>query len=402
MAASIYSRAASLLAACSLAGCVANLDVTRINSDQQKPNNVWVFFTVENGDEPVAGLQAEDFEIYEDNGLVSKYESQQTIQNPEVAAVMYTMLLLDMSGSVTESGQSDALADAAVVFSERVGKTQKVGVYAFDGSEKLHSVTPFTETQGSVEGGIEGLRGYQPKDPSTNLHGAIPLALDELTEALQKDKRPIKMGTLVVFTDGTDRAGRVSRDEMIESLNDEEHARYEVYAIGVGAELEEKQLEDIGRDGTEMASDPGKVREAFEKVAQRIEAHTKRFYLLSYCTPARKGEHTVRVEAVTRNEKGKVDGRGSTEYGFTADGFGPPPQCDPNREPKFSLERVDPVRDEDDDKPKRGARTKRRTARAPGSDSDSSASSGGGKASVRASGSGGSRSSKPPPRSPGG
>ena len=402
MAASIFTRAASLLAACSLAGCVANLEVTRINSDQQKPNNVWVFFTVENDGEPVAGLQAEDFEIYEDNGLVSKYESQQTIQNPEVAAVMYTMLLLDMSGSVTESGQSDALADAAVVFSERVGKTQKVGVYAFDGAEKLHSVTPFTETQGSVEGGIEGLRGYQPKDPSTNLHGAIPLALDELSEALEKDKRPIKMGTLVVFTDGTDRAGRVSRDEMIESLNSEDHGRYEVYAIGVGAELEQKQLQDIGRDGTEMASDPGKVRDAFEKVAAKIEAHTKRFYLLSYCTPARKGEHTVRVDAVTRNEKGKVDGRGSTEYGFVADGFGPPPQCDPNREPKFSLERVDPLPSEEQDQPKRG-RTKRRTTRSPGSDSDSSASSGGGKASVRASGSGGSgKKSKPPPRSPGG
>lgn len=395
MAASIFTRAASLLAACSLVGCVANLEVTRINSEQQKPNNVWVFFTVENDGEPVAGLEADDFEIYEDEALVSKYESQQVIQNPEVAAVMYTMLLLDMSGSVTESGQSDLLADAAVVFSERVGKTQKVGVYAFDGSEKLHSVTPFTETAGSVEGGIEGLRGYQPKDPSTNLHGAIPLALDELQEALDKDKRPIKMGTLVVFTDGTDRAGRVTREEMLEALNSEDHGRYEVYAIGVGAELEEKQLEDIGRDGTEMASDPGKVREAFEKVAQKIEAHTKRFYLLSYCTPARKGDHSVRVEAVTRNEKGRVDGRGSTAYDFNADKFGPPPQCDPNREPKFSLERVDPLPSEEEDQPKRRGRTKRRTARSPGTDSD---------ASVRASGSASSskRSSKPPPRTPGG
>jgi hypothetical protein len=388
-----------------LAGCVSNLEVTRINSDQQKPNNVWVFYTVEDDGEPVANLQADDFEIYEDEALVSKYESKQTIQNPEVAAVMYTMLLLDMSGSVTESGQSDLLADAAVVFSEKVGKSQKVGVYAFDGAEKLHSVTPFTETAGSVEGGIEGLRGYQPKDPSTNLHGAIPLALDELTEALNKDKRPIKMGTLVVFTDGTDRAGRVTREEMLESLDDETHAHYEIYAIGVGAELEEKQLEEIGRDGTEMASDPGKVREAFEKVAQRIEDQTKRFYLLSYCTPARKGDHTVRVEAVRRNQKGKVDGRGSTEYGFSATDFGPPPDCDPNREPKFSLERVDPVHEEDGDQPSRKRSGKRRTARSPGSDTSSDASSGGGSASARASGSAGSRKksgSKPPPRSPGG
>ncbi|MBC8073259.1 MAG: VWA domain-containing protein [Deltaproteobacteria bacterium] len=394
---SISSCILAALAACTLAACAGNLDVTRINSEQRKPNNVWVFFTVEKHGEPVAGLQAEDFEIYEDNSLVSKYESQQVIQNPEVAAVMYTMLLLDMSGSVTESGQADMLADAAVVFSERVGKTQKVGVYAFDGAEKLHSVTPFTEAQGSVEGGIDGLRGYQPKDPSTNLHGAIGLGLAELKEALDKDERPLKFGTLVVFTDGTDRAGRVSRDEMLAEMRSDEYGRYEIYAIGVGAELEEKQLGEIGRDGTELATDPGKVREAFEKVAARIEAHTGRFYLLSYCTPARKGSHTVRVEAITRSEKGRKNGSGSTEYEFSAEGFGPPPQCDPQREPKFSLERVDQLPEDDDGRARGRSRGRSSSgARSPGS---TSGSSGGGKASGSA---GTSKSSKPAPRSPGG
>ena len=96
--------AVALVASLSLAGCA--LTVTRLNSAQKKPNNVWVFFTVEKGDEPVAGLQAEDFQIYEDDELVSVYESKQVIQNPEVAAVMYTMLLLDVSGSITESGSA--------------------------------------------------------------------------------------------------------------------------------------------------------------------------------------------------------------------------------------------------------------------------------------------------------
>src|SRR5689334_5656953 len=114
-------------------GC-GGLQVKLVNSAQRKPSNVWVFFTVDRGrDDPVGGLGADDFRIYEDGDLVSKYESKQTIQNPEVAAVMVTMLLVDMSGSVTESGQADALVDAAQSFAERVGKTQKVGVYAFDG-----------------------------------------------------------------------------------------------------------------------------------------------------------------------------------------------------------------------------------------------------------------------------
>jgi hypothetical protein len=320
------------LAASILTGCGGSLQVTRVKSDQEKPNNVWVFFTVEKGKEPVGGLAASDFEVYEDDQLVSKYESKQTIQNPEVAAVMYTLLLLDMSGSVTESGQANLLVDAAEKFSERVGKTQKVGVYAFDGAEKIHPVVPFTETQGTVEGGLEGLRSYKPKDPSTNLNGAIVQALETLRKHLDEDRRPLKFGTLVVFTDGTDRAARVTHEQLTDAMKKKEYDTFEIFGIGVGAELEKGQLEDIGRDGTELASDPKKVQEAFDKVAARIESHTKRFYLLSYCSPSRNGTHKVKILA--KSEQGK----GALEYAFDATGFGPPPACDPERKPAFTLD----------------------------------------------------------------
>jgi hypothetical protein len=320
-----------------LTGCGGGLSVTRVNSAQRKPNNVWVFFTVDKGrKDPVGGLTADDFAIYEDGGLVSKFESKQVIQNPEVAAVMYTLLLVDMSGSVTESGQADALVDAAKSFTDQVGKHQKVGVYAFDGEEKLHSVVPFTEAQGSVQGGLDGLRKYKAKDPSTNLHGAVVEALRELKTSLDREKKPLKFGTLVVFTDGTDRAARMSREEMKREVNDEKYQNYEMFAIGVGAEMEKAHLEDIGKDGTELASDQAKVKEAFDKMAAKIEAHTKRFYLLSYCSPARKGEHLVRIEANRRDPKES----GSLEYKFVADGFGPPPDCDPNAPPTFDMKAV--------------------------------------------------------------
>jgi hypothetical protein len=324
---------AAMALSLSLVACGGGLTVTRINSAQKKPNNVWVFFTVEKDDEPVGGLTADDFQIYEDDELVSKFESKQTIQNPEVAAVMYTMLLLDFSGSITEADQADAIVDAAKLFSERVGKTQKVGVYIFDGSEKIHSVVPFTEAQGSVEGGLEGLRKYKPKDPSTNLHGAVIEGIRELKEELDKDKKPLKFGTLVVFSDGTDRAARFTRDQMKEELDKDAYENYEMFAIGVGAEIAKAKLDDIGRDGTELATDQAKVKEAFEKVAARIERHMKRFYLLSYCTPARKGQHEVRIEAHSKDPKGS----GETEYSFNADGFGPPPDCNPNTPPAFEL-----------------------------------------------------------------
>jgi hypothetical protein len=238
-----------------------------------------------------------------------------------------------MSGSITEAGQADALVDAAKSFSEKVGKTQKVGVYAFDGEAKIHSVVPFTEATGSVQGGLEGLRKYKPKDPSTNLHGGVMEGIRELKKQLDKEKKPLKFGTLVVFSDGTDRAARFTRDEMKTELIKAEYADYEIYAIGVGAEIKKAGLGDIGRDGTELATESTGVKEAFAKVADRIERHTKRFYLLSYCTPARKGTHTVRIVANSKNPKGS----GDLEWDFNADGFGPPPECDPNTPPVFPL-----------------------------------------------------------------
>ena len=324
-------------------GCAGTLKMSLVNSEQRKPNNVWVFFTAEKGKEPVGGLSADRFQIYEDDALVSPFESKQVIQNPDVAAVMYTLLLLDVSGSITESGQIEQLVDAAEMFIERVGQTQKVAVYAFDGEDKIHAIVPFTQTEQALKGGLEGLRHYKARDPSTNLHGAVVQGLERLKQDLSKDQRPLKFGTLVVFSDGADRAARVSRDDMRTAIADKSYDHFELFAIGIGepAELEQAQLSDIGRDGTEQGADRAKVKEAFDRIAAKIESHSKRFYLLSYCTPARNGEHIVRIQI--NDEK---LGRGALEYSFQAAGFGPPPACDPERKPTFSLKDVSKAAEE--------------------------------------------------------
>ena len=47
----------------------------------------------------------------------------------------------------------------------------------------------------------------------------------------------------------------------------------------------------------------------------------------------------MQISATRTNEKGKKDGGGSLEYAFSADKFGPPPACDPNRKPTFRLDK---------------------------------------------------------------
>ncbi len=316
-------------------GCVG-LHLTTIKATNSKPSNVAVYFKVEtrSGD-PVGGLTADRFKIFEDDNLVSQYESKQTILNPEVAAVHYTMLLVDMSGSVSESGTGETLVQAVGTFTERVEKEQKVGIYAFDGSPDLYPIVPFTDQPGNAKAGVQQLATFKPKDPSTNLNGAIVKALDELDNSLGKAPQPLKFGTLVIFTDGTDRANRVPADTMRQHITEKP---FDVFAIGLGAEIQEKQLNQIGKSGTAMAVDRTAVVKAFDDIGAKVDAKTKSYYLLSYCSPARAGKHQVRIQADFTAE-GKSAQTGSLESDFDATGFAP--GCDPNTPPTFDVTKGD-------------------------------------------------------------
>lgn len=350
------------LAVASLAfttGCGGGLSLTPIRSAQKRPSNVAIYFKVQGpGGAPVGGLAADAFRIYEDGSLVSPFESKQVILNPEVAAAHYTLLLVDMSGSVSESGSAQVVVDAASTFVERVEASQKVAVFAFDGSPEVHPIAPF-QSAGGAKGGVRALATYKPSDPSTNLNGAVMKGLTELKQALDRDPAPMKFGTLVVFTDGTDRAARVSKDDMKKAIRD---SQYDVFAIGLGAELKEGVLGDIGKDGTAHAENRDAVVKAFDSIAQRVEGQTKSYYLLGYCSPARAGKHKVTIEAVVKGEGGKGERTGQTSAEFDATGFGP--GCDPKTPPTFDVTKGDALapppskekekdRDKDkDDKPK--------------------------------------------------
>src|SRR6185436_577563 len=222
--------------------------------------------------------------------------------------------LVDMSGSFTESDQVPALQAAATELVSQVeGSSQRVAVYAFDGEEEIHEIVGFT-TGGGATSGVARLGGFHPQDPSTNLHGAVVQGLATLDEALSHSQVPLRFGTLVVFTAGTDHAARVSRGDMGHAIDE---STYDVFAIGVGTEIDEGTLGDVGRDGYVLVEDSAAITEAVRQVGERVVQMTQRFYLLSYCSPARAGEHRVTVEAVT------PEASGSLTYQFDATGFGP-------------------------------------------------------------------------------
>lgn len=320
----VLAAIAALVAA---TGC---LKLQLYNASVTKPSNVAVYFSVTDGSKnPVPNLTADKFQIYEDGGLISVYESKQTILNPEVAAVHLTLLLVDLSGSISASGALEQLKPAVQLFADRVGQQQKVAVYGFDGSPKPFSILEFTQGADSVRGAADRLGAARTKDPSTNLNGAVAEGIKILERALANASAPLKFGSLVVFTDGTDRAARVTRPELDKALDEAEEKDISLYVIGIGKEINSGELSNIGRTHSFLSTDPALLSKAFEDIALRVEGFTKSFYLLSYCSPARAQEHDLKVVAKANGASGSIT------YHFNAAGFGP--NCDPNRMPHFDI-----------------------------------------------------------------
>lgn len=323
-----FCSVAVLLAAVSFSAC-AGLSLDLKQASANRPSNVALYFSVETTDGmPVPGLTAETFRIYEDDRLISPYESKQTILNPEVAVIHYTVLLLDLSGSITESGALPDLVEAASAFSEKVTRKHRIAVYGFDGGAKLIPLVKFTNQPARVRAGLKRVLGKKVRDPSTNLNGAVVEAVAELEKKMSKAPQPLRFGTLVVFTDGTDRAHRVSKNAMLDRLD---RSEINVFAIGVGGEISAEQLAELGHTGFVKAAE-GDLGGAFDRAASLIEAAARKFYLLSYCSPSRAGTHELRVELVHGEVSGELSHR------FNADGFGP--GCNPSANPKFKVGRI--------------------------------------------------------------
>src|SRR5204863_8391241 len=110
-------------------------------------------------------------------------------------------------------------------------------------STQLYPISPFSNSAGSAKGGINNLGRLKPRDDSTNLHGAVVESIKTLQKSLDGANQPLKFGTLVIFTDGTDRAARVSRDDMMKAVDE---AKFDIFVVGVGAEIDARELRSLG------------------------------------------------------------------------------------------------------------------------------------------------------------
>lgn len=306
------------------------------------PARVSLFFSVDTCDgAPVSGLSADAFEVQEDGRPLSSLESSRVVRPKGQRYRMASVLLLDVSGSVLRAGDFPALKDAATRYVRAVLGTrdegQRLSILTFDGRSAPQVLVDFTADAAVALRGLDSLdtrecstnaecagfsdrrtcAGWRCVDDSTNLNGAVVQSIDRLEATLSADAATWKEGALVVFTDGSDQAARVSTFEMLERANRSTVRRF---TVGLGGEVDDATLKALGRDGSWPVTKSSGLTEAFETVASRVTARANRFYLLEYCSPKRSGEHSVKVVARTVASDGTAL-VGGLSRAFDATGF---------------------------------------------------------------------------------
>ena len=307
----------------SLTACTSGLRVKEIDAAQERPANVLLFFRVTGGGlAAVPGLQESAFEVKEDDHVVGPGVDR-VIVNPDLRSTQSTMLLVDLGGRPTAE-ELDALATAAGALVDRLGANRRVALYALDGAETPFALAPFGASQEALKAGAAKIPTYKTRDPSLDLNGGYVAALHLLKQAAPQGAGP-RIGNVVLLVRGPDRASRLDLHGVsVEARKTDVDIRR--FAVFYGADTEKVKLDPFADDAVVRVASPTALIDAVDKIADTIDERGKSFYLLSYCTPARGGQHRVRIDVARErsDENGHVTvDHGSVAYAFRADGFGP-------------------------------------------------------------------------------
>jgi hypothetical protein len=323
----------AVLALAVLACGPRGVKVRHVSTSVQPPANVALYVAVTQKGEPLTGLTPQSFTLVEDGLELDPAQVQLRLLAKSRAVVHHTVLLLDVSSAQDPAARAQ-LARAAEGFVRRVRGSQGVSVLAFDGAPDLVSVAEVPRAEGGAETvELAGLETVAVRDASRNLNGAVIEALNHLDQVLAASAKPVRVGTLVVYTTGPEMAGRVARDRLTDRL---EQSRHLAILVATG-KTDAMPVKDLGTSGVIQVETPAMVGVALTRAAQRVEALHASHYLVSYCSPARDGVRTLSVIVSATGDKGREQ-RGGVKARFSAQGFRA--GCSSDEAPRFLVTTV--------------------------------------------------------------
>lgn len=297
-----------------------NLAVTIEDQFVNLPSNVSIFFRVEDGvGNGVAGLTEQDFTIYENGAVISEFEATRKIQPNEQVFDYHITLMLDLSGSVLGSENLTGLKQAAKSFIDEVVPTDdkassqavKMDIWWFDGAENIKQLQGVSTNATVLKTAIDNISPQMSSDNSTNLYGAVIQGIEVATQKLTQTRNldEIASSAVVIFTDGTDQANRNTKGQALGAVANADRD-ISIYTIGLGGEIDEQVLREIGKTSFVSAANIGELLDSFREIGDLINGRANSYYLLEYCSPKRSGNNQLTIEV----NKGALVGRANSLF----------------------------------------------------------------------------------------
>jgi hypothetical protein len=306
------------------------VQVRKIASGATPPAHVASVISVTKQGQPVTTLRASAFRISDNGQLLDNQTIDLRLLPPDDVISFHTVLLMDMGPGLTAEGRK-LLSVSATKFVETLKTRQSITVYAFDGGKTLRLIGEFPQDHASNPQSIAVNRFTAPTDTSRNLRRAVVEALARLDSKRKQHLQPIKLGNLVVFAAGQDRANRLGLKEFEDRL---EKTSHHSYFVGLKGDKDNDDVEALSRHGQALSPDLTHVPEAFEQIVSQLDADMESYYVLSYCSLARAGEQRSRIEVDVVNDELEVES-GSVEFDFNTKGF--TTGCEAAKLPKMTV-----------------------------------------------------------------
>ncbi len=248
------------------------------------PSYVNILFQVlDLNNEGYVSLTVNDFEVFEDDLLVSPEEAiVRLFKKEEIPYTFRTVLMLDNSTSLEDS--LSYIRAAAIGLVNNLTDKQEVAVYKFSDEPEL--IQDFTSSKTSLIAAINSITtGYN----TTDLYGAVIAGAAKWTDIYSTTNT--LQGALVLFTDGQDTQGEHTFEEALTALGDKR-----CFTIGFGGDIDPAVLRIFGNSGFYSVNSTDELSQKFLDIQLQLDKAVNSYYVLNYLSPKRGDfSHTLKV-----------------------------------------------------------------------------------------------------------
>jgi VWFA-related protein len=213
---------------------------------------------VTDGNNPVAGLKAADFEL-RDNGVLQRVEVVDAADVP-----INAILALDTSASIAGRRQADLVA-AGEALIDGLKPADRAALTTFS-----HAVNPGITLTSDLAAVRRALRRITPAGQTSVMDGVYVA----LTSTLDPSGRFL----IVVCTDGADTSSWLQPSEVIDATRRANGVIYAVTASGVKRSSDLKDLADATGGQTLQVKSSAELRAAFQRILTEFRSR----YVLAY------------------------------------------------------------------------------------------------------------------------